>query len=208
MESMRSMYQYRANPKQSIVATAVVILVIVGGAYLLWSRREPFSWTWSTSRPATQNSGSMRGSVPVGVGYQKVNDLGVNFEYDNSLPNSFPVSSDNSGVQPISQYMPASGASTTMYDKDITDPNTYMFRPAARVQLKGRQFVTSNKFVGDIPIAPGQPSPWARTQSNYDATDGYNNHAYFSAFGQQRYAMLSNPNSRVGNVSNQELIMS
>uniref|UniRef100_A0A6C0LXV9 Uncharacterized protein n=1 Tax=viral metagenome TaxID=1070528 RepID=A0A6C0LXV9_9ZZZZ len=182
----------KSNTIAAIVVGAAVIITIIA---LLMSRKEKFGWAYSPVIPA-----------PNGVDLRLKDPNVVSRDYELVGSSDLPVDTSNTGVVNTADLLPKMGASATIYDKDVTDPKTYIHRPAPRVILQGRLYAASDKYRGDIYINPNQPSPWARTVSDYNASDGYNDNAYFSEFGKMKYEMLTR--GREFNIANEETIMS
>lgn len=181
----------RTNPASVLVAL-IIIAVVAVTVYFVVRKREKFGFGYSESRPPPNGV-----DMPYRTGKHSEYELVAS---SGQLPDVY-----TSRMPDVASLLPKVGESTTLYDKDITDPNTYIHRPAPVVVLQGRQFATSDKLRGDIYITPNQPSPWAQTSSTYGMTDGYNDTAYFSETGQRKYSALTQ--GRQVNVVNEETIV-
>jgi len=99
--------------------------------------------------------------------------------------------------------LPDDATSVTMYDRDVSDPTTYLFRASNRAQIKNRQHQTSDMIRGDIAITPCRKGWFDSRYGEGDSKlDGY-----FSAYTNAKYAMLTGQKSYPANVVNEGLIM-
>lgn len=101
------------------------------------------------------------------------------------------------------QMLPVDPTSVTMFDRDVTDPALYLFRPAIRAQIKNRQHATADPFRGDLAIVPCRKG-WF--DSRYGEGDSKLD-AYFSSYTNQKYAALTSQRNLPMNISTEETIM-
>lgn len=101
------------------------------------------------------------------------------------------------------ELLPVDPTSVTMFDRDVTDPALYLFRPSIRAQIKNRQHATADPFRGDLPIVPCKKG-WF--DSRYGEGDSKLD-AYFSPYTSQKYAALTSQNNMPINISNEEVLM-
>lgn len=118
-------------------------------------------------------------------------------------PANLPMATRPFDVIDQAEMMPTDPASVTSFDRDVTDPEVYLFRPAIRAQIKNRQQQGADPYRGDLPIVPCKKG-WF--DSRYGEGDNKLD-AMFSEFNQQKYAALTGQRNIPQYVSAGEVIM-
>lgn len=121
---------------------------------------------------------------------------------------------DGSGMLPtpsIVQYdykdlLPDLNTNVAMYDKDVSDPEVFMWRPSIRVDMKNRQQQGADPFRGDLPIQKNNcygSSGWFN--SRYGPGDANFNGIFNSIFS-EKYRGLTGQKSFPISIANEETI--
>lgn len=99
--------------------------------------------------------------------------------------------------------LPDDTTSVTMYDRDLADPQVYLFRASNRAQIKNRQQQTADMYRGDLAITPCRRGWFDSRYGEGDSKlDGF-----FSSYTNSKYAMLTGQQSYPSQISNEGLLM-
>lgn len=183
--------------KRYLFAGVAIVLVIL--FYVLFWKRENFTW----SRNIQENPGpySVESNAPR---YEQVDSHPTSLQFAD-IASQYNTPKLPTPQKPLefldnTDFLPDVSTNPLMFDAEVANPKTFMFRPQVRVQLKSKQFDTSDPFRGDLPIQKGcnQTNGWFNSQFNIGDSrlDGAFSQYFNSAY-------KSYPQT----VSNEELIM-
>ncbi|BAU80216.1 hypothetical protein A9K97_gp135 [Tokyovirus A1] len=102
--------------------------------------------------------------------------------------------------------LPDLNTNVAMYDKDISDPEVFMWRPSVRVDMKNRQQAGADPFRGDLPIQKNNcygSGGWF--QSRYGPGDN-NLNGIFNELYQEKYRALTGQKSYNIAIANEETV--
>lgn len=221
------------NSNQKLLITVIVVVFVAYFIYMCSNKKkssEGFTWANAPeSQPGTYNLapndyellnspdeymstqskfadivGPAEPPTKEGFCKQVANSQGAN--YDAGLARiqevgNMPLPTRSFDKQP--DMLPVDPTSVTMFDRDVTDPSLYLFRPAIRAQIKNRQHATADPFRGDLPIVPCRRG-WF--DSRYGEGDAKLD-AWFSPYTNQKYASLVSSSNLPINISNEEVLM-
>lgn len=105
-----------------------------------------------------------------------------------------------------SDYLPDINSNVAAYDKDVADPQVFMYNPSIRVQIKNRQWAGADPIRGDLPIEkdPQYSNGWFN--SRYGPGDN-NLNGIMSPYFQAKFKSLTGQESLPVNVANEGIIM-
>ncbi|ALH06975.1 hypothetical protein PMV_277 [Port-miou virus] len=103
--------------------------------------------------------------------------------------------------------LPDLNTNVAMYDKDISDPEVFMWRPSIRVDMKNRQQQGADQFRGDLPIQKNNcygSESWFN--SRYGEGDA-NFNGIFNPLYQEKYRNLTGQKSWPIQIAGEETVM-
>lgn len=211
------MYIKDKMDKCRLITAVVAIIVIV---CLFWwcscnteDRIESYTWANeieelpALAQPSVQiqSQPSLDSFADMLDGPQEaVGDVLQAFGDDSELGGQLPLKAGNY-YDPV-DYLPDINSNVAMYDKDVADPQVFMFRPSVRTSIKNRQWAGADPIRGDLPIekSPCYGQGWFN--SRYGPGDN-NLNGIMSPYFIAKYNALTGQQSLPVNVSNEETIM-
>lgn len=167
--------------------------------------------------------GAINGSVPAGGVYNVTPNYNVieptmdtfadivapsNPASNPPCANNLPIAMKAGEHQDYRELLPDVNTNATSYDIDVTDPETFMWRPSIRTAIHNRQHETADPLRGDLPITKGacgySNNGWFSSRYNEgDAKlDGY-----FSDFTKYKFRSLTGQKSYPQYIANEGTIM-
>lgn len=105
-----------------------------------------------------------------------------------------------------SDYLPDINSNIAAYDKDVADPQVFMYNPSVRVQIKNRNWAGADPIRGDLPIEKDPLYGQGWFNSRYGPGDN-NLNGIMSPYFQEKFKSLTGQQSLPVNVANEGLVM-